>query len=39
LEAGRRQAKANRVEHFIQDRHGKIQGRNSYGGDSPRRPG
>jgi hypothetical protein len=33
--AGRDTAKGDKVEHFIQDKKGQIQSRNSYGGDPP----
>ena len=37
--AGRERARRHRVEHIIQKADGTIGERNSYGGDSPRRPG
>ena len=37
--AGRARAMTDKVEDFIHKKDGTIGGRNSYGGDSPRRPG
>jgi hypothetical protein len=36
---GRSMARSRKVEHIIQDQHGKIQERNSYGNDPVRRAG
>ena len=36
---GRERARKHKVEHIIQKADGTIGERNSYGGDSPRRPG
>ena len=36
---GRERARKHKVEHIIQKQDGTIGERNSYGGDSPRRPG
>jgi hypothetical protein len=36
---GRERARKNKVEHIFQKADGTIGERNSYGGDSPRRPG
>jgi hypothetical protein len=36
---GRDRARKNKVDHIIQKQDGTIGERNSYGGDSPRRPG
>lgn len=38
-EAGQARAMADKVEHFIHKKDSTIGNRNSYGGDSPRRPG
>lgn len=37
--AGRELAQGRKAEHFVHNRDGKIAERNSYGGDSPDRPG